>query len=95
MLLQIFQTKKEYSRISKQGKSHSYVRLHNVALLKCDCCGVEFERRIRHIDPRRLTKEHTHVCPACPSKQFAQKIGSESRRFWNTTVDLDKDIDSI
>jgi DNA-directed RNA polymerase subunit RPC12/RpoP len=95
MLLQIFQITQEHSRPSKNGKLHSYVRSHNVALLKCDCCGREFERRVSQMDPRRLTNEHVHVCPSCPSKRFAQTKGIESRRFWNTTVDLDQGLDSL
>jgi hypothetical protein len=47
------------------------------------------------MDPRRLTNEHVHVCPSCPSKRFAQTKGIESRRFWNTTVDLDQGLDSL
>lgn len=47
------------------------------------------------MDRRRLTEEHVHVCQSCDQKQYAQRKGAESRRFWNTTVDLDKDIGSI
>lgn len=95
MLLEIYQVQKEYSRPSKQGKVHVYYRTQRVALLQCDCCGARFERRTSQIDPRRLTINHTHVCPKCPTKRFAQSRGVESRNFWNTTVDHDVDIDSI
>ena len=47
------------------------------------------------MDPRRLTVEHSHVCAECNQKQYAQSKGVENKRFWNTTVDLDRDIDSI
>ena len=95
MLLEIYQVRTEYSRTSSRGISHKYYRTHKVALLKCDCCGTEFERRVNQMDPRRLTNEHIHICPTCPTKKFAQNKGAESRRFWNTTVDLDKDIGSL
>jgi hypothetical protein len=95
MLLEIYQVCVEYSRLSKQGKKHTYTRNHKMARLVCDSCARPFERRISQIDPRRLTVNHTHVCSNCNPKQFAQRKGVESRRFWNTTVDLDKDIDSL
>lgn len=95
MLIEIYNVRAEYSRTSSQGTSHKYYRTHKVAVLQCDCCGEKFERRINQIDPRRLTTNHTHVCPECPTKKFAQNKGVESRHFWNTTVDLDKDIDEL
>lgn len=95
MLIAIRQAKKEYSRLSKQGNAHIYFRTHEVAVLQCDCCGTQFERRVRDMDRRRLTIEHVHVCDHCDQKQYAQSKGVESRRFWNTTADLDKDIGSI
>lgn len=95
MLLEIRQIKKEYQRLSKQGKSHQYFRTHEIAILQCNSCGTRFERRVRDMDRRRLTPDHDHVCNECDQKRYAQSKGVESKRFWNTTVDLDKDIDSI
>lgn len=95
MLIEIQKVKKEYQRLSKQGKSHSYFRTHEVAVLRCDCCAVQFERRTRDMDPRRLTADQAHVCNTCDQKRYAQRKGVENRRFWNTTVDLDQNIDSI
>jgi hypothetical protein len=89
MLLEIYQIRIEYSRNSKKGKSHAYFRKRSVARLLCDSCGTTFERPVKQMDPRRLTDEHTHVCPTCDTKRFAQSKGAESRRFWNTTVDRD------
>lgn len=66
-----------------------------MALLLCDSCGKKFERRVRDMDHRRLTQNHTHVCPECPGKKIAQKKAAESRKFWNTRVDKDVDIDSL
>ena len=95
MLIEIRKVQKEYSRTSKKGHRHKFVRTHDVALLKCDCCSRVFERRARSMDHRRLNDQHTHVCASCEPKKYAQKKSAESRRFWNTTVDLDRDIDSI
>ena len=95
MLLEIYQVRIEYSRLSKAGKSHAYFRNRKVALLQCDCCGVRFERPVKQMDHRRLTHEHTHVCPRCNPKQFAQNKSAESRRFWNTTVDQDIDLGDL
>jgi hypothetical protein len=95
MLLEIYQCRIEYTRLSKKGTPHTYFRNRKVALLCCDCCKTKFERPVKEMDHRRLTSNNTHVCANCNPKQFAQNKGVESRRFWNTTVDLDKDIDSI
>lgn len=95
MLVEIREVQIEYSRLSKAGIPHHYIRTHKVAVLTCDCCSSQFERRVRDMDPRRLTKDHTHVCSSCSQKKYAQNKGVENRRFWNTTVDLDKDIDDL
>jgi hypothetical protein len=95
VLIKIFQVQVEFSRASKKGTAHSYHRTRTVALLKCDCCGTEFERRASEMDHRRLTTNHIHVCARCDTKKFAQSKAVESRNFWNTTVDLDIDVDSI
>ena len=95
MLIKVVQTKKQYQRTSKNGVVHTFYRYHNTAILRCDNCGSEFYRRTRDMDHRRLSQDHTHVCPKCPSKKVAQNKSVESRKFWNTTVDKEIDIDSI
>lgn len=95
MLVKIFQVSVEFLRPSKNGVPHKYYRNRSMALLKCDCCGNTFERRASEMDYRRLTTKHLHVCSLCNPKKFAQKKAVESRNFWNTTVDLDIDVDSI
>ena len=95
MLIEIHQIQVEYTRTSKNKKTHKYYRNQSVALLQCDACNKQFERRVSQMDPRRLNSKYVHVCPECNPKKFAQKKGVEGRRFWNTTVDLDLDIDSI
>jgi hypothetical protein len=95
MLIEIKQVQTEYTRLSKNGKEHSYFRNRSTAVLQCDSCFTTFERPVREMDSKRLGAGYTHVCPNCNPKQFAQSKGVEGRRFWNTTVDLDVDIDKI
>ena len=95
MLLEIKQVRIEYTRLSKNGTPHTYFRNRSVAVLKCDSCSTTFERSVKEMDHRRLSTEHTHVCSNCNPKQYAQRKAVESRRFWNTTVDLDIDLDKI
>jgi hypothetical protein len=95
MLIEVYQVQVEYTRTSKNKKIHRYYRNQNMALLQCDACGERFERRASQMDPRRLNSKYTHVCSNCEPKKFAQRKGAEGRRFWNTTVDLDVDIDSV
>jgi len=95
MLLEIKQVRTEYTRLSKNGAEHTYFRNRSMAILKCDSCASTFERAIKQMDHRRLGSEYTHVCPNCNPKRFAQSKGVESRRFWNTKLDLDIDIDKI
>lgn len=77
----------EYTRPSKLGKSHAYVKTKTLAVFKCDSCGVTFERPAAKMDPKRLNDEYSHVCPDCDSKRFAQKKGVERRKLWDTPVD--------
>ena len=95
MLVKIYQVRVEYTRQRKPGVTHTYFRKRNMAVLKCDCCQQEFERRVSDMDHRRLTPDHIHVCANCNPKQFAQKKAVEGRRFWNITADLDIDLDQI
>lgn len=95
MLVKIYKVQKEYTRTSKNGNVHKHTRSSQVAVLRCDSCGVEFERPVKNIDPRRLNKDCLHVCPNCNPKQFAQKKGAERRKFWNTRVGLDIDLGSF
>ena len=95
MLIEIIQVQVEYARLSKKGLKHIYYRKRKVARLQCDSCNKVFERPAKQMDYRRLAKDYTHVCPDCDPKRFAQSKGVESRRFWNTTVDLDLGIGDL
>ena len=95
MIVEIKKIKTEYSRLSKSGKPHTYVRNKKVAVLRCDCCSAEFERAIGYMDKKRLNNNYKHVCSNCNPKQFAQTIGVKNRNFWNTPVDTDIDITKL
>jgi len=82
----------EYTRKSKTGKSHAYTRYKTLIVLKCDSCNTIFERAQGNMDPNRISNEFFHVCPNCNPKRFAQKIGVESRNFWNQSIDSDRKI---
>ena len=87
--------KTEYTRKSKTGKSHTYNRNKTIIVLKCDSCGTEFERDRGLVDPKRISNDFLHVCVRCNQKQFAQKAGADSRRFWNIPADSDIDITKL
>lgn len=82
----------EYTRPSKNGRSHTYCRYRTVAILRCDACHQNFQRDLGTTDRKRLSNRYRHVCPACDQKSFAQKIGVENRKFWNISADTDLDI---
>jgi hypothetical protein len=92
MFIETRRVPKQYIRISKLKKSHTYTRYRTVAVLGCDCCGSLFERDLGLMDHRRLNDTVFHVCSNCDAKRFAQSKGAERKRFWNLTADLDIDI---
>ena len=94
----ILETKKipvEHTRVSKLGIKHAYSRLRTVVVIRCDNCGVRFERALGKMDHRRLSNSYFHVCPHCDPKRFAQRKGAERRTLWNSTVDRDIDISRL
>jgi hypothetical protein len=92
MFLKIKKVTSRYTRASKTGIKHSYLRTKTVAVFSCDSCSIVFEREIGNMDHRRLSNNYSHVCSNCNPKQFAQRKGVESRRFWNMPVDQDIEI---
>lgn len=91
----IIETKKisvKHVRVSKLGVEHSYSRSKTVVVIRCDNCGLEFDRDLGKMDHRRLDNSYFHVCPNCDPKRFAQSKGAERRSLWNSTVDKDIDI---
>jgi hypothetical protein len=92
MFIETRKIKTEYTRYSKNGKSHAYSRYKNVVVLKCDVCNTLFERDQGLMDRRRVSNDYRHVCSACNPKKFAQMVGVENRFFWNQSVDSDQII---
>ena len=77
----------EHVRPSKKGNYHPYKRRKTVCLFVCDKCEKEFRRNKGSVDPRRLSNNYHHVCPACDPKRFAQKKGVEKRKKLDLPVD--------
>ena len=93
--MEIRKIKTEYTRVSKNKKSHVYTRHRTVVVLKCDACNTLFEREQGLMDKKRISNDYQHVCPDCNPKQFAQKAGVVNRNFWNTPADSDIDITKL
>lgn len=75
-----------YTRKSKLGIEHSYTRKKTIITLRCDSCGLEFNRDKGSIAPDRLSNQVYHVCSNCNAKQFAQSKGVEKRKIWEMPV---------
>ena len=82
----------EYERISKLGHRHTYKRKKTIINLRCDSCGVVFQRDKGSMDPHRLSNNFYHVCHNCDIKRFAQEKGVEQRHIWDMPVSSLKQI---
>jgi DNA-directed RNA polymerase subunit RPC12/RpoP len=78
-----------YTRTSKTGLEHTYVREKTVAIFACDNCGDKFSRDLKHMDSKRLSDNYFHCCPHCDSKRFAQRKGIERKKIWDMPASLD------
>ncbi len=86
---------KLYTRKSKLGHEHNYIRKHTVVTFRCDNCGEIFNRLKGSMSPRRLNNNYFHCCSNCDPKKFAQKKGAERRTIWDKTVNSDLDISRL
>jgi formylmethanofuran dehydrogenase subunit E len=77
---------KKFTRKSKNGCCHSYLRKQRIVNLKCDNCGEMFARPRGSMDPKRLSNNYFHVCNKCNAKQFAQKRSIEKNNTWKLTA---------
>ena len=84
-----------YTRSSKLGRTHEYVREQTVVLFRCDNCGEAFSRPKGSMSPKRLSNNYFHCCSHCNPKKFAQKKGAERRTIWDKTVNSDLDISRL
>jgi hypothetical protein len=73
----------KFTRTSKLGKEHGYIRIKTICIFRCDNCGDIFKRDRAKMSPKRLSNNYFHCCPNCDSKKFAQKKGAERRTIWD------------
>ena len=85
----------EYTRTSKLGVSHTYVRKKTIVILRCDCCGSVFTRPKGSMAPARVSNQVYHVCNLCDVKAFAQSKGVEIRNIWNMPVSSLKNLTKL
>ena len=78
-----------YYRKSKTGLLHGYKRRKTVVKLRCDDCGIIFQRDLKKIDKKRLSNNYFHVCENCDAKKFAQRKGVERKKIWDMPASLD------
>jgi hypothetical protein len=78
-----------YTRISKCGKEHEYVRAKTLAVLRCDECDEIFRRELKKISPKRLSNNYFHVCENCDVKRFAQRKGVERKKIWDMPASVE------
>lgn len=95
MLIEEIRVKNNYTRKSKLGKEHEYVRYKTMLRLICDCCGSEFLRDRGSMDPNRINNNYYHVCSDCDAKKFAQQKGVDKRKIWNIGVNTDIPINKF
>jgi hypothetical protein len=89
MFLKMILKETTYTRPSKHGINHNYVRKKTVALLRCDNCDTTFERDLKHIQRKRLSNNYFHCCSSCDSKKFAQRKGVERKTIWDLPAGID------
>lgn len=85
----------QYTRTSKLGVEHSYIRKKTIAIFRCDNCNSEFERSLKSIDSKRLNNNYFHCCSNCDAKRFAQRKGVEHKKVWDWSTDLDITVDKF
>ena len=95
MLINTEYTTTEYTRISKLGCKHTYLRKKTILVFRCDCCGITFNREKGSMDPKRLSNRFYHVCSNCDTKKFAQEKGVEGRRIWEMPASSLKTLDQF
>jgi rubredoxin len=84
-----------YTRTSKLGIDHSYIRKKTILIIRCDNCGLTFNREKGSMSPDRASNQFYHVCGNCNAKQFAQSKGVERRKIWEMPVSSLKTLDQL
>ena len=83
MFLKTETQENQYTRHSKCGLEHTFVRKKTLAVFRCDNCDDEFQRDLKHIDRKRLSNNYFHCCTDCDAKRFAQRKGIEQKKIWD------------
>jgi phosphoribosylformylglycinamidine (FGAM) synthase PurS component len=78
-----------YTRLSKLGNTHKYVRTKTVAVFRCDNCDEIFRRDLKKISQKRLSNNYFHVCSDCDVKRFAQRKGVERKKIWDMPASIE------
>ena len=84
-----------YTRQSKLGHKHEYVRRKKIAVFRCDSCGDVFRRPRERMSPKRLSNNYFHCCPNCDAKRFAQSKGAERKTIWDRPASSLDDISKL
>ena len=84
-----------YSRMSKLGAEHTYVRNKTIAIFLCDNCGEQFERDIKKINRKRLSNGYFHCCSNCDSNRFAQRKGVEQKKIWDMPASVELPVNKF
>jgi hypothetical protein len=88
-------TETTYTRASKLGIEHTYVRKKRVVVFRCDNCNEIFSRLRGDMSPRRISNNYFHCCSQCDSKRFAQHKGAERRTIWDRPASSLDDISKL
>jgi predicted nucleic-acid-binding Zn-ribbon protein len=89
MYIETETVKTTYTRLSKMGQPHSYVRNKTVVILRCDNCDETFRRDLKKISQKRLSNNYFHVCSNCDAKRFAQRKGVERKKIWDMPASVE------
>ena len=81
--------KSVYTRLSKTGKEHTYIRYKTVITFICDNCDEIFYRDLKKITQKRLSNNYFHVCSNCDAKRFAQRKGVERKKIWDMPASVE------
>lgn len=95
MFIKIIYENNTYSRPSKTGRIHEYVKKRALVVLRCDNCNEVFTRTRGSMDPKRLNNNYFHVCSNCDSKRFAQKKRIDRNKIWDMKASSLEDISKL
>ena len=95
MYIREFKKQTRHTRCSSTGKEHTYSREVTMVVMRCDNCNIEFERKRGSMDPKRISNNYFHVCKACDSKKFAQKMGVTKKQIWDMPASSNLDISKL